>query len=619
MLQQQPTSEPQQAIHSQTPGSQNNHDSRIRHRSSWQWQAKGWHWKKMMVGAILCVGLVLQCIGAWQDSQTTDEAVHLSAGYSYWVTNDHRLNPEHPPLVKMMAAAPLLFVPNIAFSTTMQGWVKNEQWNVGANLVHNSGASGLNAQQIMFLGRLPMIFLWLCLGLLLGWVARRVWGEAAQFVTTTLFVFEPSFLGHGHLVTTDIGMSLGFLGTMILLERFLQHPGWKTALAVAFVLGLAEVAKFSAIILWLLVPMITLIRMIPKSSPVRWRHVGMLALSVITVPLLITFCVYGFDRSRLAETPLISHALSERARFEQDPKELSWQPPFIKALFRVTDPDTRTGQAITSILNANIPAMSYLHGLLETANHDFWGHASFLLGHTGNRGWWYYFPVAVAVKLPTLTFVLLLITMAWFIVRWIRTYQWRIPSLFWTLGFPPLAFLAWSMTGHINIGVRHVFPFMIFIPLWIGALTTTSIWKRFHQPLMLGTLAISATITLLAFPHTLNYFAGWTGGTGTGWKILQDSNFDWGQDLWRLDTYLETHDIVEPHIASVGSAPLDKYLPKDSIGIMTDDQYNAGERPSGTTIVGAGILFDPNQPVEWLRKRTPAYIIGSTYYVFPTP
>src|SRR5436305_423320 len=41
-------------------------------------------------------------------SPTSDETAHLAAGYSYLVTHDYRLNPEHPPLVKMFAALPLL-------------------------------------------------------------------------------------------------------------------------------------------------------------------------------------------------------------------------------------------------------------------------------------------------------------------------------------------------------------------------------------------------------------------------------------------------------------------------------------------------------------------------------
>lgn len=619
MLHQQPSSEPERHIQGQSHRPQNDRHRHVGRGSSLPRKSEQRHWERLVVSGILLLGLTLQCIGAWQDSQTTDEAVHLSAGYSYWQTNDHRLNPEHPPLVKLFAAMPLLIVPNLSFSTTFSAWQQPDQWSIGSHLLYQSSKAPLDARELLFISRIPMILLWAGLGLLLWWTSRRLWGHWSGILTLSLFVLDPTFLGHGHLITTDIGMSLGFLATLILLERFLQHPGWKTAAVVALVLGLTELAKFSAIILWGLVPLITLIRMIPKNSPVRWKHLGMLAVTLAFIPLLLSGIVYGFDRGNLAVTPLIKNAMTERAHFDTDPGALAGQPPFIKLLYRVTNPDTGTGKAITSVLNANLPVVSYIHGILETANHDFWGHSSYLLGHTGTRGWWYYFPVAIAVKLPTLTFLLMWIALGYLVIRWIRVYHWRIPNLFWTLGFPPLVFLAWSMTGHINIGVRHVFPVMMFIPLWIGSLTTISKLRAYRGWMIGGVGVIGLVVTLLAWPHTIAYFAGWTGGTAKGHTILQDSNFDWGQDLWRLKSELAKNPLPEPHIASVGSAPLDHFFPKNSIGILTDEGYDKGERPTGTTIVSAGILFDPNQPVNWLRKRTPTKVIGSVFYVFPSP
>ena len=44
------------------------------------------------------------------DSATMDEVAHLPAGYSYLTQKDMRLNPEHPPLMKDLAAIPLLFI-----------------------------------------------------------------------------------------------------------------------------------------------------------------------------------------------------------------------------------------------------------------------------------------------------------------------------------------------------------------------------------------------------------------------------------------------------------------------------------------------------------------------------
>jgi hypothetical protein len=44
-----------------------------------------------------------------RESQTWDEANHIFCGYRTWTHGDFGLNPEHPPLVKLLATAPLLW------------------------------------------------------------------------------------------------------------------------------------------------------------------------------------------------------------------------------------------------------------------------------------------------------------------------------------------------------------------------------------------------------------------------------------------------------------------------------------------------------------------------------
>ena len=51
----------------------------------------------------------VQIGSAMRESITVDEPEELGAGYSYWMTGDFRMNPEHPPLAKMVAALPLLW------------------------------------------------------------------------------------------------------------------------------------------------------------------------------------------------------------------------------------------------------------------------------------------------------------------------------------------------------------------------------------------------------------------------------------------------------------------------------------------------------------------------------
>src|SRR6267378_6105647 len=63
---------------------------------------------------------------------TNDEIVHIPAGYYHLVAGDFQLNNEHPPLIKMWAALPLLFIqPNESPPTAdeMQGTYNGLTWS----------------------------------------------------------------------------------------------------------------------------------------------------------------------------------------------------------------------------------------------------------------------------------------------------------------------------------------------------------------------------------------------------------------------------------------------------------------------------------------------------------
>ena len=62
---------------------------------------------RIAVPALVALFVVCGFISLTLDSATFDETAHLGAGVSYLETGDFRLNPEHPPLVKLIAAAPL--------------------------------------------------------------------------------------------------------------------------------------------------------------------------------------------------------------------------------------------------------------------------------------------------------------------------------------------------------------------------------------------------------------------------------------------------------------------------------------------------------------------------------
>src|SRR5208283_3079620 len=59
---------------------------------------------------LVCVYAAEVTLASRALSATWNEPYHLLAGYSYWQRADYGVNPEHPPLAKLVGAFPLLFM-----------------------------------------------------------------------------------------------------------------------------------------------------------------------------------------------------------------------------------------------------------------------------------------------------------------------------------------------------------------------------------------------------------------------------------------------------------------------------------------------------------------------------
>ena len=215
--------------------------------------------------AVMAVALV---VGARTDGITVDEPVYISAGYRHLTALDFRLNPETPPLAKMLAALPL--VPLRLHTPAAPG-----EWGWIYRFFHENSAS-----RIIALARLPAILLTLLLAVLVWAWARAEHGPAAGLAALALAAFHPSLLAHGHLAATDVPAALGFLGTSWAFRRWCQAPTPRRAVIVAVALAAAVLTRLTA---WLLVPSLALVaildvRRLPPAERTRLlRGVGVLA------------------------------------------------------------------------------------------------------------------------------------------------------------------------------------------------------------------------------------------------------------------------------------------------------------------------------------------------------
>src|SRR5947207_8442437 len=160
------------------------------------------------------------------------------------------MNPEHPPLVKLLATAPLLSLP-LRVPSHPSIFSKEEDFTTAADFLY-----GNDAEKILFRTRVTAATLTLLLALVLFLATREMFGKWAALIALVLFVFEPTVLAHGALVTTDMGMSCFFFTTIFVFYRYVKRPTAGRLLLTGALAGLALASKHSGI---LVIPILSLL------------------------------------------------------------------------------------------------------------------------------------------------------------------------------------------------------------------------------------------------------------------------------------------------------------------------------------------------------------------------
>jgi Dolichyl-phosphate-mannose-protein mannosyltransferase len=216
-------------------------------------------------GVLFCLGLfLLQALAVISsESPTKDEVAHLPAGFSYLKTWDFRLNLEQPPLPKLLAAVPLLFL-DPKLPVDHPSWKAHEEWDFGREFLFRAN-NGVDA--MMFWGRLPLALLTAFFGLFVYRWARDLYGRPAAFLALVLYCFSPNIIAHGTLVTLDASVTGFMFVTAYALWLWSRAPSLRRAVAAGLALGLALASKYTAVVMLPLVPLLLLRAAAEKPSP----------------------------------------------------------------------------------------------------------------------------------------------------------------------------------------------------------------------------------------------------------------------------------------------------------------------------------------------------------------
>lgn len=552
------------------------------------------------------VALVLICVSAFGlmlyashgDSAIDDELAHIPAGYGYVHDLSYDLNPEHPPLVKALAMLPVELFVNPTFPTNIPAWTTevNGEWDMGTAFLYQSGN---NANEIIQVGRVMPMLVTILTIILVYFLARRMVGTLWALAPTFMFAFDPTVLGQGHYVTTDLGAAFGIvLGTFFFL-KYVDAPSTKHLWWAGLMFGVAQLTKFSTP---LLVPFfIFLIIVLAIRDGDFWRRLGHYAWKLFLIFLIgyaiIVYPVYSLFTVGYPIQKQISDTTAILTSFASGPTPAGQMCSGMRCF---ADADIWMSKHYITR-----PIAEYLLGILMALQRVDGGNTIYFLGAVRGSGGWIYFPVLFLLKepIPTLIIVLLAFVLAawWTVKRTVYNRGGRGPTIwqrmhaylvhhFGEFSLASFVVLYWGYSMHspLNIGIRHVLPTipLIFIlaavvwKKWVMQLNVsgtgfaealssaarslaTSIAKYILLILLLAWLLLE---TLFAAPYFLSYFNEFGGGVWGGYHFVTDSNYDWGQDLLRLQAWVNAN----PQVGTIavdyfGGGDPEYYLPGKAV------------------------------------------------------
>ncbi len=492
-----------------------------------------------------CLGI----IQATRSAATWDEFFHLSAGYAASTRGDYRIGSDHLPLQRIWAALPLMAMKDIRFISDPKP--DSDAYLDRKNAIEVTAPYRFlyldnDTERLLHPARLMNVLLGILLGILVFRWADKMYGSFAALAALLLYCLEPNILAHSSLVTTDFGITCFFFGTAYYLWRLSRKVTWGNAAGLTLFFALAQVSKFTALLLGPIVLVLLLIRTFREEPwPVEVGQARSLntrrsrsAIPLIMVLLLVAAsftAVWAAYQFHYDSTPVGSIRLEDQGAPASD-------------------------SAITAIAQwANehhLLPRAYVEGFLASQQHTSL-RISFLCGQLSLTGWWYYFPLAFLVKTP----LALLILMAGGLVLFFRHRRPLMQDGMF-LFVPIVIYLGFIMTSRYNIGFRHILP--------ITPLAILLAAKCFATPLpplgrwgALAALLVAGLEAATIHPHPLSFFNALVGGPRNGYRVLVDSNLDWGQDLKELKSWQEQARNRYPgqtmYLSYFGSAPPDYY------------------------------------------------------------
>lgn len=541
---------------------------------------------------------------AVRTSATFDEPIHTLAGHQYWHCGDYGINPEHPPLLKLLATSSFNFRASLIESKADCGMrlvPKPEADGLGGEFLSENGVDS-----IMIPARLSAALLSLLLAVLLFLATQEMFGKWEALTALAILAFEPNLIAHGALVTTDMALTATAFGAVFALYRYSKNPTWARFLVVGLALGLMLGAKHSAVIFVgiLFVIFVTdalFYRQSEMSLPkIIVRRVGAFA-GFFLIGLVLLWSFYGF---RYYALPSASGNLVS----VEDYIKTNGRPEMI---------ESTTAKIVITANKLHVFPESYILGLADIVAAGSRNVTIFDKDYP--TGQWFYFPVGFAVK----SSIALLLLLPLGLIFPFFAKEKRREMLF--ILAPPLIFFAFALTSKLNIGVRHILPVYGF---FIVAAAVGAIWMsrkfRVFRYVLIALLLFHAVTAIRTAPNYIAFANDFFGGVNNSYRVFRDSSSEWGQNYKLINEYVQRENITDCWFAGIGNIEVVRV--SQPCRIMPDrllrgmsSQINEIVPPvvEGTVLVSVNNL-PPKGGAEYaiFTQSEPIAQIGGTIFVY---
>jgi 4-amino-4-deoxy-L-arabinose transferase-like glycosyltransferase len=537
--------------------------------------------------------------------QGFDEPSHVAAGIELLDRHTYRLDPLHPPLSRVAIALPLYL-----FGERLPKFPANDlraysHIDVGDAILSDGGHYVRN----LWLARSGMLpFLCLCTLFVFWWTSRQ-FGMAAGCAAAFFFSTLPSILAFSSLAYTDLPTACTQFMCLFAFSIWLESPTVRRTVFLGITLGLALSTKLTS---FLFLPFAMTAMWITNywlsSDGIKELKIkGVRFIAAGAIGLVILWSAYAFSVGHLQDAMGISSAS-------------------IPSFQHLSSPLRRVAREVV-VADPLIPGPAFWRGVAEIRRKNNEAPESYLLGNSKPGGWWYFFPVAVALKTP-LPFLVLALAGLFYAIRSARSRKGStlMPAVAMVAIFVATIFVTWKA------GTRHVLTELPLLAVLAGGGAVflwqvprvRPIWGRLALCLL---LAWQAAASLRAQRDLLAYFNE-LAPRDPSIALVKGCDLDCGQDLSKLRDELRARHVTHLSIgvfssadfAEFGLPPLDALKPKPVTGwvAVSVRSLRTGVFAFSQNGHVAPYIYPPHA-LSWLENYRPVAYVGDTILLYDIP